>query len=99
MGESGKGKKPIRFGWVGYGTYCAPYNLHKCFAGPPWNWDIEDWRVNTEKGIAALAHHLKKSKGNLRGALRKYNTTDKGKKFNDYCNHIKSLAETDFKWQ
>jgi soluble lytic murein transglycosylase-like protein len=93
-GESGIKNQEVRFCWVGKsrkypdGLYHGPYNLHRCFLD---RWDITDWRVNTEVGIRTLAHRLKEYNGNLRSALRHYNTDDKGKKFDGYVANIKRL--------
>jgi soluble lytic murein transglycosylase-like protein len=86
-GESGKGNQEVRFCWVANGKYHGPYNLHRSFLK---EWDITDWRVNTEVGIRTLANKIRKY-GGLRNALRHYNTDDKGKKFDGYINNIRRL--------
>ena len=83
--SSGKGER-IRFGKISK-TYYGPFGIHKCFLK---KWDIADWKVNTEVGIRALAGHIKRQ-GSLHGALKKYNTGDKGVKFEGYVNKIKNL--------
>jgi hypothetical protein len=93
-GESGKGKKEVRFCWVGKtkkypeGRYHGPYNLWR---GALKKYDITDWRVNTEVGIRRLASLLKSHGGNLHAALRHYNTDDKGKKYDRYVANIRRL--------
>ena len=87
-GESGKGKKEVRFGPVCNGKYYAPYNIHESALK---KWNITNWKVNTEVGIMLLSNKLKRANGNLWIALRTYNTGDKGKKYNSYINNIKRL--------
>ena len=86
-GESGKGKEEVRFCWVGYGKYHAPYNLHR---GVLKKWDITDWKVNTEVGILTLRSKIDRY-GSLRAALRRYNTGDGPAAFNRYYNNILRL--------
>lgn len=86
-GESGLGKEEVRFGWVGGGKYCGPYNLARCFLD---RWDITDWRVNTEVGIMTLRKKLNEW-GNLHDALRHYNTGDSPAQFERFYNNIKRL--------
>ena len=87
-GESGKGKKEVRFGPVCNGKYYAPYNIHRSALK---KWNIADWKINTEVGIMLLSRKLKKADGNLWKALRTYNTGDRGKKYNNYIKNIKRL--------
>lgn len=88
--ESSKWGNRVNFGWISK-TYCGPFGIHKCFSGPPWYWDIADWKVNTEVGIKALSNHLRRANGNLHKALKKYNTGDRGAKFERYVKRIKNL--------
>jgi len=86
--SSGKGER-IRFGQISK-TYYGPFGIHKCFLK---KWNIVDWKVNTEVGIRALSGHLYRANGNLHNALKKYNTGDKGEKYNKYVRRIKNLKK------
>jgi len=86
-GESGLGNQEVRFCWVGGGKYHGPYNLARCFLS---QWDITDWKVNTEVGIATLYNKLKKY-GSLWQALRNYNTGDSPAQFEKFYNNILRL--------
>lgn len=63
--ESSKGGKEFRFGRMGNSNYYGPFGIHKDFLK---KWRIDDWRVNTEVGIRALARYR-----DLRKSLKKYN--------------------------
>ena len=86
-GESGYKGEEVRFGWVGGGKYCGPYNLARCFLD---RWDITDWKVNTEVGIMTLHNKLKKY-GTLWNALRHYNTGDSPAQFERFFRNIEKL--------
>jgi hypothetical protein len=89
-GESGIGKQEVRFCWVSKGKYRAPYNL--CRGAFKYG-DITNWKINTDIGIMLLANKLEKYK-TLHAALKKYNTGDKGKKFDNYVKNIKRLTKS-----
>lgn len=61
----------IRVGPIGRGTYYGPMGIHRCFGKPPYNWDIDDYRVNIECAARVL-------RGDLRKRLRKYNKSFNG---------------------
>jgi soluble lytic murein transglycosylase-like protein len=76
----------FRFGKTG--MYYMPYGVHQRYMD---RWNVSDPYVNTEVGIRALSIHLSKT-GSLYKALGRYNTGDKGSKFERYYKGIKNLA-------
>ena len=83
--EGSKGSVRFRFGL--YGRYWLPFGIYKgCKVPRP-----DTPGGNAEAGIRALARHLRKCGGNLKAALRKYNTGDGPAQFERYYRRIKQL--------
>jgi soluble lytic murein transglycosylase-like protein len=80
---SGKGSR-FRFGR--HGRYWLPFGLYVGCKVPR----ADTPGGNAEGGIKALAGHLRRQ-GNLRAALRKYNTGDSPAQFERYYQRIKHL--------
>jgi hypothetical protein len=80
--ESSNSHQRFRFGKMGR-TFYGPFGIHKCFLN---KWDIDNPYVNTEVGIRALARY-----GDQRSALKRYNTGDRGARFERYFKRIKYL--------
>jgi hypothetical protein len=62
----------IRVGPMGYGTYSGPMGIKNIFGRPPYNWDINDYRINIDRAARVLC-------GNLNKRLRKYNASFNGR--------------------
>lgn len=83
--ESSLGKQRFRFGR--HGNYLLPFGIFVGCKVPR----ADTLGGNTEAGVKALARHLRKAKGNLYEALKKYNTGDKGAKYDRYYHRVVSL--------
>ena len=58
----------IRVGPIGGGTYSGPMGIKYIFKRPPYNWDIDDYRVNIDRAARVLG-------GDIRKRLKKYNAS------------------------
>jgi hypothetical protein len=65
----------IRVGPMGYGTYSGPMGIKYIFGRPPYNWDIDDYRVNIDRAARVLG-------GDIRKRLKKYNASFNGRYLN-----------------
>ena len=74
----------LRFGL--HGRYYLPFGIEK-HCNVPRAWTPGG---NAEGGIKAIARHLRRY-GDLKTALRHYNTGDKGRKFDRYYQDIVAL--------
>jgi len=83
--EGSQGSVRYRFGL--YGRYWLPFGIYTGCNVPR----ADTPGGNAEAGIRALARHLRKCEGNLRGALRRYNTGDSPAQFERYYRRIKQL--------
>jgi hypothetical protein len=80
--ESSNSWQRYRFGKMGR-TFYGPYGIRDIFIK---KWDISNPYINTEVGIRALGRYKDQKR-----ALKKYNTGDRGIKFERYYKRIKYL--------
>jgi hypothetical protein len=72
----------IRVGPIGGGTYSGPMGVKYIFKRKPYNWDIDDYRVNIDRAARVLG-------GDIRKRLKKYNASWNGR----YQNGILALIK------
>lgn len=87
LAETEGSKGDVRFRFGRYGRYYLPFGIYRgCKVPRP-----DTPGGNAEAGIKALARHLRKSKGNLRAALRRYNVDPNG--FEAYYQKVVRLTK------
>ena len=72
----------IRVGPMGGGTYSGPMGVKYIFKRAPYNWDIDDYRINIDRAARVLC-------GDICKRLRKYNASWNGRYQNDILALIK----------